>query len=65
MQARVACGKTTTPSTTRSRTYDDPEGTPKSWSNPADADPDNDDHITRIGGREIEETLIEPAKDKE
>jgi hypothetical protein len=44
--------------------FDDPEGTPRSWSNPADADPDNDDHITRIGDREIEETLIEPAKDK-
>src|SRR5262249_17419703 len=24
--------------------FDDPEGTPRSWSNPADADPDNDDH---------------------
>jgi hypothetical protein len=47
------------------RPFDDPEGTPKSWSNPADADPGDDKHITRIGTREIEETLIEPAKDKD
>jgi hypothetical protein len=45
--------------------YNDPEGTPKSWSNPADADPDNDDHVTRIGRRVIEETLIEPKREKE
>jgi hypothetical protein len=43
--------------------FDDPEGTPKSWSNPSDADPDNDDHISRIGCREIEETLIEPKEE--
>jgi hypothetical protein len=45
--------------------FDDPEGTPKSWSNPADADPDNDDHVTRIGRRVIEETLIEPKREQE
>jgi len=47
------------------RPYDDVEGTPKSWSNPSDADPDNDDHITRIGRRVIEETLIEPKRERE
>src|SRR6185369_11749033 len=47
------------------RPYDNPEGTPKSWNNPADADPDNDDHIKRIGGRVIEETIIDPPKQKE
>jgi hypothetical protein len=45
--------------------YDDPQGTPKSWGIAIDADPPNDDHITRIGSRVIEETLIEPSKDEE
>jgi hypothetical protein len=45
--------------------YDNPEGTPKSWSNPADAEPDNEDGIKRIGRRVIEEGEIEPPKDNE
>jgi hypothetical protein len=43
--------------------YDDPEGTPKSWSNPADAEPDYDGHDRKIGNRVIEEGVIEPSKD--
>jgi hypothetical protein len=42
--------------------YDDPTGTPKSWSNPSDVAPHREDTITRLGKRLIEETEIEPAE---
>jgi hypothetical protein len=43
--------------------YDNPEGTPKSWSNPSDVEPDNEDGIKRIGKGVIEEGVIErPTK---
>jgi hypothetical protein len=45
--------------------YDDRRGTPKSWTNPADAEPDNEDGIKRLGKRVIEEGVIEPCEDKE
>ena len=43
--------------------YDNPEGTPKSWSNPSDVEPDSEDGITRIGRRVVEDGTIEPPKD--
>jgi hypothetical protein len=42
--------------------YDDLEGTPKSWSNPADAEPDYDCVESKIGNRVMEEGVIEPSK---
>ena len=42
---------------------DDPKGTPKSWSNPSDVAPDNEE-VTRIGKRVIEDGVIEPYKRK-
>jgi hypothetical protein len=42
--------------------YDDPTGTPKSWSNPSDVAPHREDTVTRLGKRLIEETVIEPAE---
>ena len=44
--------------------YDHQQGTPKSWSNPSDAEPDNEDGIKRIGKRVIEEGKVEPYKRK-
>jgi hypothetical protein len=45
--------------------YDDPRGTPKSWTNPADAEPDNEDGIKRLGKRVIEEGVIEPCEEED
>jgi hypothetical protein len=45
--------------------YDNPEGTPKSWSNPSDVEPDNEDGIKRIGKRLIEETVIAPPDEED
>jgi hypothetical protein len=45
--------------------YDDPTGTPKSWSNPSDVAPDSEDTIIRLGNRVIEEGKIEPPTDKD
>lgn len=46
--------------------YDDPTGTPKSWSNPFDAEPDNENGLTRLGNRVIEKSVIvPPPKDDE
>ena len=44
--------------------YDHQQGTPKSSSNPSDAEPDNEDGIKRIGKRVIEEGKVEPYKRK-
>jgi hypothetical protein len=42
--------------------YDNPRGTPKSWSNPAEAEPDSEDGVTRLGNRIIEEGVIVPPE---
>jgi hypothetical protein len=44
--------------------YDDPMGTPKSWSNPSDAAPDDELGIRRLGRRLVEEGEIERYKPK-
>ena len=41
---------------------DDLKGTPKSWSNPSDVEPDNEE--VTLGKRVIEEAMIEPYKRK-
>jgi hypothetical protein len=45
--------------------YDDPEGTPKSWSNPSDVEPATEAGIVPKGRRFIEESVIEPSKKDE
>jgi hypothetical protein len=44
--------------------FDDPTGTPKSWGNPNDAEPDCENGIRRIGKRVVEQVEIEPYKPK-